>query len=105
MMATFTLAVTGLDHPVKGLQAALAIRDKAAFAGLPVGIGIAVGPAVVGQFSEGSSVTAVGDTNNRSEGHTAELQSQSKLVCRLLLEKKKIRMYHAGGALLARNSH
>src|SRR2546430_5141992 len=25
----------------------------------------------------------------RSEEHTAELQSQSKLVCRLLLEKKK----------------
>src|SRR2546430_5965492 len=25
----------------------------------------------------------------RSEGHTSELQSQSNLVCRLLLEKKK----------------
>src|SRR2546430_11040208 len=28
----------------------------------------------------------------RSEEHTSELQSQSNLVCRLLLEKKKIRM-------------
>src|SRR5688572_33212558 len=28
--------------------------------------------------------------NERSEEHTSELQSQSKLVCRLLLEKKKI---------------
>src|SRR2546427_7199792 len=27
--------------------------------------------------------------NRRSEEHTSELQSQSKLVCRLLLEKKK----------------
>src|SRR2546430_4413947 len=27
----------------------------------------------------------------RSEEHTSELQSQSKLVCRLLLEKKNIR--------------
>src|SRR5256886_5551709 len=27
---------------------------------------------------------------NRSEEHTSELQSQSNLVCRLLLEKKKI---------------
>src|SRR2546430_7959632 len=27
----------------------------------------------------------------RSEEHTSELQSQSNLVCRLLLEKKKIR--------------
>src|SRR5438270_6644471 len=28
--------------------------------------------------------------SNRSEEHTSELQSQSNLVCRLLLEKKKI---------------
>src|SRR2546430_4312291 len=28
----------------------------------------------------------------RSEEHTSELQSQSNLVCRLLLEKKKINM-------------
>src|SRR2546427_2172769 len=28
---------------------------------------------------------------DRSEEHTSELQSQSNLVCRLLLEKKKIR--------------
>src|SRR2546430_6454576 len=28
-------------------------------------------------------------TSNRSEEHTSELQSQSNLVCRLLLEKKK----------------
>src|SRR2546427_6719795 len=30
-----------------------------------------------------------GDTLCRSEEHTSELQSQSNLVCRLLLEKKK----------------
>src|SRR2546430_9550294 len=29
----------------------------------------------------------------RSEEHTSELQSQSNLVCRLLLEKKKYNMY------------
>src|SRR2546430_6088921 len=28
--------------------------------------------------------------NGRSEEHTSELQSQSNLVCRLLLEKKKL---------------
>src|SRR2546430_6027959 len=32
----------------------------------------------------------VADTAARSEEHTSELQSQSNLVCRLLLEKKKI---------------
>src|SRR2546430_6010027 len=30
----------------------------------------------------------------RSEEHTSELQSQSNLVCRLLLEKKKKKMKH-----------
>src|SRR2546430_916803 len=40
-------------------------------------------------------------TESRSEEHTSELQSQSNLVCRLLLEKKKFsygsltnRLYH-----------
>src|SRR5205085_10592825 len=39
-----------------------------------------------------SSVAAAGDDGRvckRSEEHTSELQSQSNLVCRLLLEKKK----------------
>src|SRR6266568_8487317 len=31
--------------------------------------------------------------NDRSEEHTSELQSQFHLVCRLLLEKKKITTY------------
>src|SRR5688572_33489675 len=30
----------------------------------------------------------------RSEEHTSELQSQSNLVCRLLLEKKNISIYY-----------
>src|SRR3712207_8805923 len=32
-------------------------------------------------------------TNSRSEEHTSELQSRQYLVCRLLLEKKKIRVF------------
>src|SRR2546430_8905583 len=32
----------------------------------------------------------LGAVHQRSEEHTSELQSQSNLVCRLLLEKKKI---------------
>src|SRR2546430_12294798 len=35
-----------------------------------------------------------GSTAARSEEHTSELQSQSNLVCRLLLEKKK-KSYHS----------
>src|SRR2546430_9890609 len=37
----------------------------------------------------GEVCLAVGDVHRRSEEHTSELQSQSNLVCRLLLEKKK----------------
>src|SRR2546430_12945879 len=33
--------------------------------------------------------TIVASSSSRSEEHTSELQSQSNLVCRLLLEKKK----------------
>src|SRR2546430_9175550 len=35
-----------------------------------------------------------GDVGDRSEEHTSELQSQSNLVCRLLLEKKKKTTYN-----------
>src|SRR2546430_13720095 len=34
------------------------------------------------------------DQSRRSEEHTSELQSQSNLVCRLLLEKKKNKNKH-----------
>src|SRR2546430_5371431 len=37
-------------------------------------------------------------STTRSEEHTSELQSQSNLVCRLLLEKKKNR-HHVGDKL------
>src|SRR2546427_8208073 len=40
-------------------------------------------------------------TNCRSEEHTSELQSQSNLVCRLLLEKKK-KLYDTSPGLYSR---
>src|SRR2546430_7048262 len=40
----------------------------------------------------------------RSEEHTSELQSQSNLVCRLLLEKKKKIRYNSGAVLRCRNT-
>src|SRR2546430_12627728 len=39
----------------------------------------------------------------RSEEHTSELQSQSNLVCRLLLEKKKNNKHHS--KVLSKNQH
>src|SRR2546430_4182079 len=38
----------------------------------------------------------------RSEEHTSELQSQSNLVCRLLLEKKKTQLAHVTSGALQR---
>src|SRR2546430_12738115 len=41
-----------------------------------------------------AAVAPAPDTAPRSEEHTSELQSQSNLVCRLLLEKKKKQTIH-----------
>src|SRR2546427_8095086 len=60
---------------------------------------VGVGGDLVGEHADAPAahrppgVTATPDKNrqdlHRSEEHTSELQSQSNLVCRLLLEKKK----------------
>src|SRR5205085_11460024 len=44
---------------------------------------------IVMNAAEVSFLRAEAALRNRSEEHTSELQSQSNLVCRLLLEKKK----------------
>src|SRR2546427_8910001 len=46
-----------------------------------VGLGVGVGDLLISAIGTGPWL--------RSEEHTSELQSQSNLVCRLLLEKKK----------------
>src|SRR2546430_13286854 len=42
------------------------------------------------RFGKPASSCCLAWSETRSEEHTSELQSQSNLVCRLLLEKKKI---------------
>src|SRR5438132_7664043 len=42
-------------------------------------------------IAPGTTLTAPSVVPGRSEEHTSELQSHSDLVCRLLLEKKKLR--------------
>src|SRR2546430_17403643 len=46
-----------------------------------------------------------GGSRRRSEEHTSELQSQSNLVCRLLLEKKKKRLSPSYPRTVTHNSH
>src|SRR2546430_9647447 len=45
-----------------------------------------------GSVSSSQSRDRPANSDMRSEEHTSELQSQSNLVCRLLLEKKKKKM-------------
>src|SRR2546430_5897463 len=50
------------------------------------------GPGLMQAANEGAAAAGASERNRsvgRSEEHTSELQSQSNLVCRLLLEKKK----------------
>ncbi|MDP9325550.1 MAG: adenylate/guanylate cyclase domain-containing protein, partial [Candidatus Dormibacteraeota bacterium] len=73
VMATFNVAGTTVDHALDALQAAIAIRDKASLMGLPIGGGIAVGPAVVGRLTEGGNVSVLGDSTNLA----SRLQAQA----------------------------
>ncbi|HVD46789.1 MAG TPA: adenylate/guanylate cyclase domain-containing protein, partial [Candidatus Limnocylindria bacterium] len=73
IMATFNVSGQSVDHTLQALKAAIAIIDKAALAGLPVGAGIAVGPAVVGRLAESANVSVLGEVTNLA----ARLQAQS----------------------------
>jgi class 3 adenylate cyclase len=64
VMATFNVAGSRVDHAVLALEAALALRDKAAMMDLPVGIGIAVGPAVVSRSARDANVSVLGMATN-----------------------------------------
>src|SRR5438270_1223866 len=52
-------------------------------------IGLLTGEVGAGKSTAARSYFTGQQTDGRSEEHTSELQSQSNLVCRLLLEKKK----------------
>ena len=60
VMATFNATGTRIDHAREALAAALALSGKAALLDLGVGIGIAVGPAVVGRTVAGGNVSVLG---------------------------------------------
>jgi class 3 adenylate cyclase len=64
VMATFNASGTRLDHAREALEAALALSGKAALLDLGVGVGIAVGPAVVGRTVADGNVSVLGTTTN-----------------------------------------
>jgi adenylate cyclase len=64
VMATFNVSGQSVDHALHALQTAVAIIDKAALIGLPVGAGVAVGPAMVGRLAGASNVSVLGGVTN-----------------------------------------
>src|SRR5688572_31597057 len=60
-----------------------ALQEPFEIEGQPITVGGSIGIAMFPEHGEDAA------TLLRSEEHTSELQSQSNLVCRLLLEKKK----------------
>jgi class 3 adenylate cyclase/tetratricopeptide (TPR) repeat protein len=64
VMATFNASGARLDHTAHALEAALALSGKAALLDLGIGIGIAVGPAIVGRAVAGANVSVLGETTN-----------------------------------------
>jgi predicted ATPase/class 3 adenylate cyclase len=73
VMATFNVSGDQVDHAAHALKAAMALRDKAAMLGLPVGIGIATGSAVVGTLKTGANLSVIGETTNLA----SRLQAQA----------------------------
>src|SRR5688572_32268261 len=79
----YTTLFRSVHDDVLGHVAELA-REVPGVGGLQGGVRQALAGAV-----GGAEVLQHGEALARSEEHTSELQSQSNLVCRLLLEKKK----------------
>lgn len=64
VMATFNVSGATVDHTLHALRAGLAIRDKAALLDMPVGVGIAVGSAIVGRLAAGANMSVIGEATN-----------------------------------------
>ena len=64
VMATFNSTGTRIDHAREALEAALALGGKAALLELGVGIGISVGPAVVGPKTADTDILVLGEATN-----------------------------------------
>jgi class 3 adenylate cyclase len=64
VMATFNVSGASVDHAQHAVQCAIALRDKATMLGLPLTIGIATGPAIVGALTPNANVSVVGETTN-----------------------------------------
>lgn len=74
VMATFNATGTRIDHATEALEAALALSGKAALLELGVGIGISVGPAIIGPKTPDADMLVLGSATNLA----ARLQTAAK---------------------------
>src|SRR2546427_2568713 len=78
--------------PWKGCTSTFMVLHPGHSGGQAVGLTLAAGPRPVSAHLLSAGCLCLAPSSRglrRSEEHTSELQSQSNLVCRLLLEKKK----------------
>jgi adenylate cyclase len=96
VMATFNVSGRSVDHALHALQTGIALQDKAATIGLPIGVGIATGAAVVGALAEGANVSVVGETTNLA----SRLQGQAEGGEIVLSTEtyRRVRLWIAGSA-------
>ena len=80
VMATFNVTGARVDHCVLALEAALVLRDRAEVMDLGVGIGLAVGPAVVARGSSADNVTVRGVATNLAARLQAKAQKSEILI-------------------------
>jgi adenylate cyclase len=98
-MATFNATGTRLDHATHALEAALALSGKAALLDLGLGIGIAVGPAVVARTVDEGNVSVLGSTTNLA----ARLQTAAEAGEIILSEEmhRRVEEWLGGRGLVA----
>ncbi|MHB8508456.1 MAG: adenylate/guanylate cyclase domain-containing protein [Candidatus Dormibacteria bacterium] len=80
IMAVFNLDRPRADHCRHVLEAALAIQDQAEVIGLPVGIGLAVGAAVVNPVGEDQGLSILGHVANLASRLQAEAAAGDVLI-------------------------
>lgn len=73
VMATFNVSGASVDHASHALRAAMALRDRARYMGIALGIGIATGPAIVGRLAKNANLSVLGETTNLA----SRLQAQA----------------------------
>ncbi|HKR98794.1 MAG TPA: adenylate/guanylate cyclase domain-containing protein, partial [Candidatus Dormibacteraeota bacterium] len=90
VMATFNASGWHVDHAEHAFDTALRILDGARSLGLAVGIGIAVGPAIVGTLSSGANISVLGTATNLA----SRLQSAAGGAQILLSDEAYRRVQH-----------